>query len=376
MKRELMILILAFGLICSLIFSGCDKDDENIITPINEPPFAPSSQYPVDESNFVSTSGDFIWFCDDPDGDPLTYDVYFGTTSHLDSDDIVSFDQTGNTFHIPMLSRNTTYTWKVVVKDDHGNGHIGPVWSFTTAEYGPGDEQEFELGNSGEMISMVWIPSGLFWMGAPDYDIYHIYQGGPTHQVALSQGFWMGKYEFTQSQWETVAGYENFEWPGNPNHPAESISHNELVNDFLPLLSDEWRLPTEAEWEFACRAGSDTRFFWGDDPEYIYLNDYAWSGFNSDGTTHEVGIKDPSPWGLFDILGNVYEHCSDAYDNYPSDGEFVIDPQGPEPRGQNSIRGGSWMSYPESDLRSSRRSLCDPTQANSYHGFRLVRDAD
>ena len=129
-----------------------------------------------------------------------------------------------------------------------------------------------------------------------------------------------------------------------------------------------YRLPTEAEWEYACRAGTTTRFYYGDDPGYADLTNYAWYLDNSDGTTHPVGQKLPNPWGLYDMAGNVWEWCRDWYDLYP--GGSVTDPQGPGTGSKRLIRGGSWL-RPGLESRSANRVRFFDVPDGSI-GFRVV----
>ncbi len=240
-------------------------------------------------------------------------------------------------------------------------------------------EQSFELGNTGEMIDMVWIPPGSFWMGAQDNEVDAHADEYPRHQVTISEGFWMGKYEVTQSQWEAVTGYQNFNWPGNPDKPAEMVSWIEINDDFLTEINSHeinapWRLPTEAEWEYACRAGYDeTWFWWGDG--YEQLGNHDWYSENSDNHTHEVGQKIPNPFGLYDMSGNVSEWCSDWYgDNYyevsPS-----TDPQGPGTGSLRVIRMSAWSS-PDVHCRAGTRAADLPGNVSMHVGFRLVRSGE
>lgn len=176
-------------------------------------------------------------------------------------------------------------------------------------------EHDYELGETGEMVTTIWIEPGTFMMGAQDDDEGAFNGEYPRHQVTITEGFWLGKYEITQDQWETVVGEWDFYYDDHPNHPAENISWNDIHRMFLQHANqlaegeDHWRLPTEAEWEYACRAGFDeTRFWWGNDPEYDSLEVYAWYGGDH---AMEVGLLQPNPWGLYDILGNVQEWVED-----------------------------------------------------------------
>ncbi len=150
------------------------------------------------------------------------------------------------------------------------------------------ETRAFELGDSGVMIEMIWIPAGSFRMGAQYYEPDARTAEYPRHRVTISEGFWIGKYEVTQEQWIAVAGNKLFQWPDSPNRPAERVSYDELHEEFLSQLGNEWRLPTEAEWEYACRAGIDDEwFFWGSD--YSDLDDYCWYIENSHDSLFVVG---------------------------------------------------------------------------------------
>ncbi len=169
---------------------------------------------------------------------------------------------------------------------------------------------------------------------------------------------------------------------GNPsyydgaNRPVEQASWNDIQR-FEEELDDAFRLPSESEWEYACRAETDTRFYWGNDPDYTEINEYAWYDGNSNGQTHDVGQKHPNAWGLHDIAGNVWEWCedwyhSDDYNNAPDDGSAW------EGGGKWRIRrGGSFNDHdPASYCRSANRSYDLPEDGGSESGFRLVHDAD
>lgn len=245
--------------------------------------------------------------------------------------------------------------------------------------FSAGYERDFELGETGEMITMVWIPAGSFWMGAQDHEVDAEPDEYPHHGVTISESFWLGKYEVTQAQWEAVTGNTPFYFEDHPNRPAERVSWLDIHDDFLPVINateqgNPWRFPSEAEWEYACRAGyDDTRFWWGDDPGYNDLGEYTWYLDNSDSTTHEVGQKFPNPWGLYDMYGNVSELCEDdRHDNFngaPGNGQPWID----NPRSNFRVpRGGGWIS-PARGCRSASRNSTYMTTRLNYFGFRLAR---
>ena len=205
-----------------------------------------------------------------------------------------------------------------------------------------------ELG-SGTTMDFVLIPAGTFMMGAEASRADEV----PVTKVTLTRPFYFGKYEVTQEQWQSVMSTNPAYYKGT-NLPVEQVSWN-AAQGFLTNLQERvkgyrFRLPTEAEWEYACRAGTTTQYSFGDGDEA--LPEYGWFTGNGERKTHPVGEKKPNPWGLYDIHGNVWEWCQDWYAPYP--GGEVTDPAGP-PTGTNIVmRGGSW-SHPSRDLQSSYR---------------------
>ncbi|MBI5724249.1 MAG: formylglycine-generating enzyme family protein [Planctomycetes bacterium] len=172
------------------------------------------------------------------------------------------------------------------------------------------------LGNN-VALKLTLIPPGEFVMGSPKEEQPGRYDWeGPQHEVVIGKPFYMGVYEVTQEQYQAIMGRNpsNFR---NPKYPVEQVGWED-IEEFCKKLSQKtektFRLPTEAEWEYACRAGSKTRYFFGDSAET--LGDYAWHCKNSKITTYVVGQKNPNPWGLYDILGNVWEWCSDYFASY------------------------------------------------------------
>ncbi|MDP8287743.1 MAG: formylglycine-generating enzyme family protein, partial [Candidatus Electryonea clarkiae] len=242
--------------------------------------------------------------------------------------------------------------------------------------YPAGYSQLFDLGSSGTQIFMVWIPQGTFMMGTQFGEEEASSNEFPRHEVIISKGFWMGKYEVTQEKWEAVVDTSPFFYDNNPNYPAESVSWNDIHIEFLDELNNHetdnpWRLPTEAEWEYACRAGhDDTWFWWGS--SYDHLWKYAWFSSNSSLQTHNVGGKIPNPWGLYDMHGNVFEWCEDWYDSdyYSSP---TIDPQGPSSGTYRVLRGGSYDRN-SWHCRSKSRFVALP-DTRSVLGFRVIRSS-
>jgi len=235
-------------------------------------------------------------------------------------------------------------------------------------------------------LEMVWIPPGGFMMGSPEDEQDRFDGEGPQHKVIIAEGFWMGKYEITQAQWQAIMGNNPSNFIGD-NKPVEMVSWDDIrgtngyleqLNSIIPELN--FRLPSEAEWEYAYRAGTTTRFYWGDDLDYTEIDDYTWHRDNSDTgngrETHDVGQKLPNAWDLHDMAGNVWEWCEDDwYDYYngaPTDGSAWVD----SPRGtMRQLRGGSWGSH-TAYCRAAHRNAHNPAYRSIFDGFRVVCDID
>ena len=255
----------------------------------------------------------------------------------------------------------------------------------------------------GQPTNMVFIPPGTFRMGSPTNEVDRGPEEGPQTEVTISRGFWIGKYKVTQQEYLSLMGSPGSffygDQTGNPNVSAE-LARDYGIDLTRPVDSPEWadaveycrrlterermagripaqcafRLPTEAEWEYACRGWNSTRFSFGDDPGYTNLTDYAWYEVNSDLMTHPVDQKRPNPWGLHDMHGNVSEWCSDWYGFYP--GGTATDPQGPPVETSwwgHVIRGGNWL-FAATSCRSAARWHWGPELGEflGLHGFRVV----
>lgn len=219
-------------------------------------------------------------------------------------------------------------------------------------------------------MEFIYIKPGTFMMGSPSHEKGR-YNNEKQHQVTLTRGFYMQTTEVTQGQWKAVMGSNPSRFKGD-DLPVEQISWND-VQEFIRRLNqreggDKYRLPTEAEWEYACRAGRTTRFSFGDDESR--LGEYAWYDGNSGSRTHPVAQKKPNAWGLYDMHGNVWEWCQDRYGDYPSGS--VTDPEGPSSGSYRVIRGGSWVNEPRF-VRSANRGRSYPDYRNYNLGFRLLR---
>jgi formylglycine-generating enzyme required for sulfatase activity len=203
------------------------------------------------------------------------------------------------------------------------------------------------------------VPSGTFSMG---------------NNVTLTKPFYVGVYEVTNSQWREVMGTVPSKW-NRDTQPVEQVSWDEAV-EFCRRLSAipeelkagrAYRLPTAAEWEYACRAGTTTKYAFGDNESQ--LAGYAWSNGNTGGQTQPVGQKLPNQWDLFDMHGNVSEWCSDWHGDLPD--VPVTDPQGPPGGSRRVLRGGSWSDVARF-CQSASRSWLDPTARSHDVGFRVV----
>ena len=269
----------------------------------------------------------------------------------------------------------------------------------------PGESSLFSLDNTGGSggisIDLVYVEPGTFQMGQS------LVEGDemPVHSVNITQGFYMGKYEVTNTQYieflndvaEVEPGSE--EWfdtqaedsdshiietggnyiveSGYENHPVIQVSWygaKAFCNWMSSETGENYRFPSEAEWEYACRGGSETAFCYGDTDSS--LGDYAWYSLNSGGGTHQVGEKLSNDWGLYDMHGNIWEWCEDDYhDNYtdsPVDESVCVD----SPRSTSRVlRGGSWGDT-ASSCRSARRYSRTPTDKHGRFGFRVVLEAE
>lgn len=231
-------------------------------------------------------------------------------------------------------------------------------------------------------LTMVRISAGTFMMGADldeqDRDINET----PKHQVTLSHDFWIGKYELTKGQWKAIMATEpwkNYDsYISDPDSPAIAVTWEDAQDFFTELSTytgQTYRLPTEAEWEYACRANTETRFYWGDDPDYTEITDYVWWGVNARGIgeeyAHVGGLKLPNAWGLYDMSGNVWEWCQDWFGYYSTDP--VTDPTGPATGTLRILRAGSWYNQYSRCCRSAFRNYFAPTTVCTDFGFRVCR---
>jgi formylglycine-generating enzyme required for sulfatase activity len=222
-------------------------------------------------------------------------------------------------------------------------------------------------------MAFALIPPGSFVMGS---DLGADSDEGPPHGVAITKAFRLGAFEVTQAQWLALMEDNPSQFPG-PDSPVDSVTW-EQAQEFIRRLNakegtDRYRLPTEAEWEYAARAGTQGPYYFGDPAA---LGDHAWFAGNSGGTTHVVGLKAANPFGLHDVYGNVYEWVGDLYAKDYYSQSPAQDPPGPaESLDQyRSMRGGCYSCAPFF-LRSSFRSYYGQDATMESVGFRVAMDA-
>ncbi|MEO2016016.1 MAG: formylglycine-generating enzyme family protein [Fuerstiella sp.] len=260
-----------------------------------------------------------------------------------------------------------------------GSGAARVKQHMTPAQLALGDPVVNSVG-----MLLVPIPAGEFQMGSPASEADRK-SDETQHQVKITKPFYLGVYEVTQQQYEQVMSSKPSEFKG-PQNPVEKVSWNDAV-EFCRKLSSlpeekaagfVYRLPTEAEWEYSCRAGTQTAYSFGDSESE--LGDYAWYG-KFGGTTHPVGGKKPNPWGLYDMHGNVGEWCQDWRGMYPSGP--VTDPTGASSGQSRVVRGGGWYFFAH-NARSAHRHGRTPeypkSKSYSSHweatlGFRVLRSS-
>ncbi len=235
-------------------------------------------------------------------------------------------------------------------------------------------------------MKLIWVEAGSFTMGAPAEDSPYPQLEWPAHSVTLTRGFYLGIHEVTQAQWKAVLGENPARNGGVGNdYPVYNVSWSDcqrFVRRIGEMTGQTFRLPTEAEWEYACRAGTSTRFSFGDGPsfedEYRYYEEPSqflwWFGNNEPDGVKPAGLKRANPWGFFDMHGNLYEWCSDWWEEpYPR--LSCTDPQGPSFGTRHVVKGGHWYGsilHCRSAFRFSEEEA--ERRGGLYFGLRVVMD--
>ncbi len=253
--------------------------------------------------------------------------------------------------------------------------------------YGVPLEKSADLGN-GVKMEFVLIPAGEFHMGSPSAEGRRRSDEGPAHHVKISKPFYLGKFEVTQLQYKAIFGdtawsAKNYAFKGD-NLPVENVKWYEADRFFKEMSHQtglKVRFPTEAEWEYACRAGTVTPFYTG---QTISSDDANYDASRTYGTgvkglemkkTVDAGSYPPNGFGLYDMHGNVWEWCSDWYRKHYYRESVVDDPKGPASGKKRVTRGGSWKSWPK-NCRSADRNKCAPSKSTSNTGFRVVLELE
>ncbi len=226
---------------------------------------------------------------------------------------------------------------------------------------------EFHVGAA--HFTIVRIPAGYFEMGSPAHEHGHDPNEGPVRRIHISQAFYLGKYEITQAQYRAVMGrVEASDYHGD-NYPMDSVPNPHALTfcqELSRLTGLHVALPTEAQWEYACRAGTHTRFYLGDSD--ADLARAAWYEGNTE-HLHEVGQKEPNAFGLYDMLGNVGEMCADELNDHAV--MASTDPKGHVTSYRTALRGGAWM-FPANDCRCASKTVASTHFSFQGKGFRIA----
>jgi formylglycine-generating enzyme required for sulfatase activity len=360
---------IAFILLLSLLGIYCSKNSSN---PVDSGANASlTSPSPSDGATAQPNSLSLQWTCTPASGETLTYDIYLGTANPPTTTIATSVGQL--TVAQASLSNLTVYYWQVVAKSSKGTSTKGPVWQFTTG-----------------IAGMVFVQGAAFEMGSDSIDQY----SKPVHGVTLSSYF-IGKYEVTQKEWRDVVVWKQASatTPLNPSPatskgdslPVANVSWSDIQTwlgylnekEGLTSSSKQYRLPTEAEWEFAARGGAKSKGYKYSGSNTI--DNVAWYILNSGNTIHPVGKKAPNELGIYDMSGNVEEWCNDWYAAYTSTPQ--TNPTGPSSGNYCIQRGGLFwgqsngcqIAYRDWSSPTTRWLVGATTNIYDLLGFRYTR---
>lgn len=369
MKSEIQttIFITVLLIIIACFVSSCDTEDNPVETVNHAPVILAATAGTV--TILPDAFSTCVCLAVDEDQDSLAYSWSASSGSFPDG-------RTSSS--VRWLAPDEPDTCSITVTVGDGKVAVQSTFAILVTADGDMGEVEIEIGESGLTLEMIKIEPGEFEMGAEqDSTEYNESDEYPQHTVSINYGYWIGKYEITQDFWEAVLD-TNPSFLKAPSHPVENVSWLDVISFIDTLNSFEanspWRLPSEAEWEYACRAGTSTIFFWGADTQYTEIEKYTVSGSTDYiGAHEEVGNRMPNPWGICDMTGNVWEWCEDkphaSYNGAPDDGSSW-EGRGPKRR---VLRGGSWADPPQNCRSSERHAAMDSLRFQTV-GFRLVRD--
>jgi formylglycine-generating enzyme required for sulfatase activity len=249
----------------------------------------------------------------------------------------------------------------------------GALLAASVPAHGSGLPERIEVALADDTtVTLRLVPAGEFAMGSPPTEVARFFDEGPVTIVRITRAFYLGETEVTQAQWNALMP-ENPSLFRGPEVPVGNISRDD-ANAFAAAAGKRtglpFRLPTEAEWQYACRAGTSTRYSFGDDEEQ--LDAFAWHDGNAGGRLHAVGQKAPNPWGFFDMHGNAWEWMGSGYDAYP--GGTVADWAPPPTQPLGLLKPGVWY-VDDFLLRSATRSYWPPFVRDPHFGMRLAMDA-
>ncbi len=314
-----------------------------------------------------------------PNGNTLAA-IKYGAKLLIEGTD---FNISGNTIILKksFFENQPSGNMELTIKFSAGNDQILTIKVLGLANTS-GKTLTLDLGG-GVLLEMIKISAAeqSFKMGSPDTELDRYFNEGPVHTVSFTRDYYIGKYEVTQAQWEAIMGSNNLSYlKTGDNYPVYYISWYDIcnaggflekINTLSPNGFSNFRLPTEAEWEYAARGNTQTRFYWGDDLSYNDVGNYAWYISNSESKIQPVGQKLPNPFGLYDMSGNVNEWCSDWYGTYGN--SSVIDPIGPALATEKVVRSSGWDN--DKACRSAARSSTYPSSQGKI-GFRLALTAN
>ena len=349
MKTRLLFIIAAI-----MLLFGCNKDRD-----LNELKFEITNEEWTISGTTATLTADYSW-----SGEIVSIAMEVSEDEDFANANSFEASVSGNSLAVTAtgLKAETKYYYRIII-DTGSVTFESETRTFETLK------TIFSLTVNGVIFEMVYVEGGTFDMGATTE------QGSdaesdekPVHSVTLD-GYYIGKCEVTQELWEAVMGSNPSHFKGAQN-PVENVSWNdcqEFVSRLNSLTGRTFRLPTEAEWEYAARGGNQSLHYKYSGSNNI--DEVAWYYNNSGSTTHEVGTKSPNELGIYDMSGNVYEWCSDWYGGYSAGAQ--TNPQGPSSGSYRVLRGGSWSNNAR-DCRVSYRSSNGPNYGIKIFGLRLV----